>query len=393
MKQGFEIAPKSELRDMVTGEKTGIAGGSESDASAGTNRAPETAVKEKKESVETSAAEDMLKGFTLNVESGKLMEVRQTDEVAAKSMTMELEADDEAEVPPVRFWSSPVLWIMLLVLCFGGLQTYSVISSAFASGSVTGIFWSVAFLIVFVLALVSIYREFSTVLLFKQIDIHRREVAEACDCGSFSEAVKICRELARDSKAVEKKGWESFNKRLAPHLSPRDVFDLYEHLILAEQDEKAKRIIVKRSRENGVVVALSPVAWLDMVLTLARSLRMIREISEVYGLSTGLWGRMQLYRRVIRNLVLIGMTDLATDAVIDVMGAGVAGKLSASLGQGVAAGIYSTRLGYMTMKAVRPLGISPKVITLGELRRELVSDGKICDLLKQEKSGDKTSGK
>ena len=380
MKQGFEIAPKSELRDMVTGEKTGIAGGSESDASAGTNRAPETAVKEKKESVETSAAEDMLKGFTLNVESGKLMEVRQTDEVAAKSMTMELEADDEAEVPPVRFWSSPVLWIMLLVLCFGGLQTYSVISSAFASGSATGIFWSVAFLIVFVLALVSIYREFSTVLLFKQIDIHRREV-------------KICRELARDSKAVEKKGWESFNKRLAPHLSPRDVFDLYEHLILAEQDEKAKRIIVKRSRENGVVVALSPVAWLDMVLTLARSLRMIREISEVYGLSTGLWGRMQLYRRVIRNLVLIGMTDLATDAVIDVMGAGVAGKLSASLGQGVAAGIYSTRLGYMTMKAVRPLGISPKVITLGELRRELVSDGKICDLLKQEKSGDKTSGK
>ena len=177
MKQGFEIAPKSELRDMVTGEKTGIAGGSESDASAGTNRAPETAVKEKKESVETSAAEDMLKGFTLNVESGKLMEVRQTDEVAAKSMTMELEADDEAEVPPVRFWSSPVLWIMLLVLCFGGLQTYSVISSAFASGSVTGIFWSVAFLIVFMLALVSIYREFSTVLLFKQIVIHRREVA------------------------------------------------------------------------------------------------------------------------------------------------------------------------------------------------------------------------
>ena len=87
------------------------------------------------------------------------------------------------------------------------------------------------------------------------------------------------------------------------------------------------------------------------------------------------------------------MTDLATDAVIDVMGAGVAGKLSASLGQGVAAAIYSTRLGYMTMKAVRPLGISPKVITLGELRRELVSDGKICDLLKQEKSGDKTSGK
>ena len=85
-----------------------------------------------------------------------------------------------------------------------------------------------------------------------------------------------------------------------------------------------------------------------------------------------------------RNLILIGMTDLATDAAVDVIGAGIAGKLSASLGQGVAAGIYSTRLGYMTVKAVRPLGISPKVITLAELRRDLLSKGKISELIKSD---------
>lgn len=364
MKQGFELGTGGELRDVFSSD--------------------ELNGKSLKENGGQSPTGDMIKGFTLNTSAGELTEVETDGDAMSGSTTIAETDEDDNHVTPVRFWSSPVLWIMLLLLCYGGLQTYAVIDSAFTTGSVTGIFWSAVFIAAFVMSLFCIYREFSSVLLFKQVDEHREEVLHACASGSFDDAVKICRALAADSKVLGGKSWENFSKRLQPHFTPADVFQLYEHQVLRDMDERAKKVIVKRSRENGVIVALSPVAWLDMFLTLARSLRMIREISEIYGLRAGVWGRMQLYRRVARNLILIGMTDLATDAAVDVIGAGVAGKLSASLGQGVAAGIYSTRLGYMTVKAVRPLGISPKVITLAELRRDLLSKGKISELIKSD---------
>ena len=128
-------------------------------------------------------------------------------------------------------------------------------------------------------------------------------------------------------------------------------------------------------------MALSPLAIVDLVFTFLRSLRMIREICAVYGLRFGLLGRIVIYRRVLRNLVLIGITELATDSMVDALGAGFAGKLSAALGQGLAAGIYSTRLGYMTMKSVRPLQISAKVVSLSELRKELVKGGSLQKLM------------
>ena len=124
-----------------------------------------------------------------------------------------------------------------------------------------------------------------------------------------------------------------------------------------------------------------------MLFTLARSLRMIREISEVYCLRCGIWGWMRLYRRLARNMIFIGMADLATDAVTDVLGAGMAGKISAALGQGIAAGIYSTRLGYMTVKAVRPLEMGQRIMTLAQLRRALLLEGRLAELIRGD--GDK----
>lgn len=363
MKQGFELNPGTVLKEP------GLSPSLKETAAAG------------KEEGGVSPVSDMIKGFTLSAAKDGLVEV--DDEMALTgSSTLPAEDTDDEPPAPVRFWSSPVLWILILLLCYGGLQTYAVISTAFAEGSVTGIFWSAVIIAAFVFSLICIYREFGAVLLFKRVDEHRGEVLEACASSSFADAVRICRELAADSGADRRKCWKTFTSRLQPHFTPREVFELYETHVLKDLDERAKKVIVKRSRENGVIVALSPVAWLDMFLTLARSLRMIREISEIYGLRTGLWGRMQLYRRVARNLILIGMTDLATDAAVDAIGAGIAGKLSAALGQGVAAGIYSTRLGYMTVKAVRPLSISPKVITLAELRRDLLSKGRISELIK-----------
>ena len=65
----------------------------------------------------------------------------------------------------------------------------------------------------------------------------------------------------------------------------------------------------------------------------------------------------------------------------------MAGKISAALGQGIAAGIYSTRLGYMTVKAVRPLEMGQRIMTLAQLRRALLLEGRLAELIRGD--GDK----
>ncbi len=324
------------------------------------------------------------KGFVLSDEevSAAIRDVVLSDD--AVGTTIDITEAEELPPPPNRFWTSPVLWIIALVVALGGLQAYYFIVSAYQQNLAVGIVLNIIIGILLVMLLWTVARELKSVLKLKKAQVRQIQIQTTMVKGTASDALALCGQLADDSNMRNSVYYQNFARKVKPHFSPGDVFALYESELLKHLDERAKRLIIKRSRENGLVVALSPLSWLDMVFTLARSLRLIREISEIYGLKCGLWGRMQLYRRVARNIIFIGMTDLATDAVVDVAGAGLAGRVSAALGQGIAAGIYSTRLGYMTVKAVRPIEINRDNFSLGKLRKALLTEGKFLDLLKEQ---------
>ncbi len=304
-------------------------------------------------------------------------------DTASVATTVDLGIEEDPVPEKARFWTSPVLWGLLFVFGWGALEIVSLIADAYAKSPYLGYGAGFGLGLLLLVTLWLLYRELGTVLLFREADRHREEVKEARKSGSFNEALRLCEEMARASGIRKGRAFQGFVSRLESHFSADEVFRLYETDILADQDRRAREIIVRRSAENGAVVALSPLAWLDMIFTFARSLRLIREVAEVYGFKPGVWGRMQLYRRVARNLVFIGLADLATDAVVDAVGAGVTGKLSAALGQGVAAAIYSSRLGYMAVKAVRPVPLTPEVLTLGSLRKDLLNAGVLSRLIKR----------
>ncbi len=291
--------------------------------------------------------------------------------------------EEENEPSETHFWSSPILWILLFITGWGGLQVWTLIAEAYASSPLLGWCWGVGLSVLLVIALFMLYRELGTVLLLKEADENRAKAVQISKEGNFNDALKLCEVMAKSANVKKTRGFANFVSKLQNHYTPENVFMLYEDELLKDADRRAREVIVKRSAENGVVVALSPVAWLDMLITFARSLRMIREVSEIYGFKPGVWGRMQLYRRVAKNLVFIGVTDLATDAVVDALGAGVTTRISAAMGQGVAASIWSSRLGYMAVKAVRPLPVTPRVLTLGRLRKDLLSTGALSKLIKE----------
>jgi putative membrane protein len=64
---------------------------------------------------------------------------------------------------------------------------------------------------------------------------------------------------------------------------------------------------------------------------------------------------LRLFRRVISHLAVTGGVGLADGVIQQVIGHGIAARLSARLGEGMVNGLLTARLGLLTIDLVRPL--------------------------------------
>jgi len=123
-------------------------------------------------------------------------------------------------------------------------------------------------------------------------------------------------------------------------------------------DELALKRVTAYSQQTGVLVALSPLALLDMGLALWRNIRMIDEIGQIYGLRPSRMGRIQLFRKLINNMLLASATELMADYWTDFSSASLSNVLSTRLAQGMGVGLYTARIGIRTMALCRPLSFT-----------------------------------
>ena len=151
-----------------------------------------------------------------------------------------------------------------------------------------------------------------------------------------------------------------WHEALASEYNSSEVVQLYSRVILTKVDEKALNEVAKFSTEAVVLVALSPVAIIDMLIMLSRNLRMINKIAGLYGLQLGYWSRIKLIKQVFVNMAYAGASELVADYGSDVLGAELLGKLSARFAQGLGAGMLTARLGAKTMELCRPIPFKEK---------------------------------
>ncbi|WP_429108437.1 YcjF family protein [Aeromonas media] len=183
----------------------------------------------------------------------------------------------------------------------------------------------------------------------------------------------FCEALAEKSGDKGREGYNTWLAQLDESHSDREVLTLYSQLVLGERDKLAQARVAKWSGEAAVLVALSPLATVDMMLMLWRNLRMIEDIADVYAIELGYWSRIRLIRQVFRNMLYAGATELVTEVGMDLLGAELTAKLSARAAQGVGAGLLTARLGLRTIEACRPLPwCADEKPRLGELRKRLV---------------------
>ncbi|MFC6669155.1 TIGR01620 family protein [Marinobacterium aestuariivivens] len=138
-----------------------------------------------------------------------------------------------------------------------------------------------------------------------------------------------------------------------------DDSEILRHLeqhFLQPLDREAMKQISGYSAQTGLAVAVSPWAALDMLLALWRSLRMVDDIAQIYGVAPSWPSRLRLIRKILTQLTLVGASELAIDQMTEDLGStALAGALSARAGQGLGAGILSARIGLAAMQVLRPL--------------------------------------
>ena len=148
-------------------------------------------------------------------------------------------------------------------------------------------------------------------------------------------------------------------KSLPDYSNDKEAMVHLEQVFLAPLDKAALRRVSKHSLQTGVVVAASPWAAVDMLLALWRSMKMIDEVGQVYGMRPSLANRYKLFKSVIRYLAFIGVTELALDEMLQEFGTtSLAGITGARVSQGIGAGVYTARIGLAAVTACRPISFS-----------------------------------
>lgn len=135
----------------------------------------------------------------------------------------------------------------------------------------------------------------------------------------------------------------------------RDLIDLGERHMMSPLDREVRREIALAAKRVSIVTAISPRAVLDLVFVVAQIVRLIRRIAEIYSGRPGLLGFLRLARSVGAHLAITGGMAVGDSLLQQIVGHGLAAKLSARLGEGVFNGLLTTRVGLSAMSVCRPM--------------------------------------
>ncbi len=88
---------------------------------------------------------------------------------------------------------------------------------------------------------------------------------------------------------------------------------------------------------------------------LISALGLMRRLALLYGGRPGTFGLIRLAKHVISHLTITGGMAAGDSLIQQVIGHGLAAKLSARLGEGVLNGMLTARLGIAAIEVTRPL--------------------------------------
>ncbi|AMJ60544.1 YcjF family protein [Bosea sp. PAMC 26642] len=224
--------------------------------------------------------------------------------------------------------------------------------------------------------LVMLARVLRDILRERRVEALRLRATAALAGGSLDEARAIAADLAGlyAGRAETAKGRAALQDDLPQLFAARDVLAVAERHLLVSLDAAAQAQIAQAARRVSLLTAVSPRALIDVVFVLIACARLLRAIAGIYAGRPGTLGLLRLGRQVLGHLVVTGGMA-AGDAVIQqVVGQGLAARLSAKLGEGVLNGLLTARIGLAALAVCRPLPfVEADIPSLSDVAGDLTS--------------------
>ncbi|MBY8126824.1 YcjF family protein [Vibrio fluvialis] len=185
----------------------------------------------------------------------------------------------------------------------------------------------------------------------------------------------FCEQIAKESGIqIKSPAYQRWQSSLDSSHSDAEVLEMYDAMVVSEQDKQATKLVSQYSTEAAALVAISPLAVADMLLVAWRNFKMIDQLADLYGVELGYWSRLKLFKAVLVNMAAAGASELAIDASMDLLSMDLAGKVSARAGQGLGVGILTARLGLKAMSLLRPLPWhKDRAVKLSAIRKQIVA--------------------
>ncbi len=281
-------------------------------------------------------------------------------------------------VPPRRglpwgavFWSA----VGGLVLLGLGLSVTQLIENLFARSEGLG-FLGVAFASAAALALaIVVAREaFGLIRLATIENLHLRagEVLVSDDRAQSRGIVQELLKLAHQNPHLAR-ARATLQGHADDIIDGADMIRLAERELMTPLDQEARRLVSSAAQRVSIVTAVSPRAMVDVLFVFVASLRLIRQLALLYGGRPGALGMFRLMRHVIAHVAITGGMAASDSLIQQVLGHGLAAKLSQRLGEGVLNGLLTARLGLAAIDVTRPLPFTalPRPV-LADLAKDLL---------------------
>lgn len=271
----------------------------------------------------------------------------------------QLPALAEASRPRPRFaWRKVFFWAAGGLISLGiGLAVTKLIEDLFSRFVLLGWF-GVALAGIAVLALLVIFgRELAGLSRLAKIEALRERAAKTLVSDNRADGQAIVRELL--SIESQTPGLAKSRAALQTHLGEiidgADLIRLAERELMTPLDREARRLVSNAAKRVSIVTAVSPRAAIDILFVLISALGLMRRLALLYGGRPGTFGLLRLARHVISHLTITGGMAAGDSLIQQVIGHGLAAKLSARLGEGVLNGMLTARLGIAAIEVTRPL--------------------------------------
>ena len=135
------------------------------------------------------------------------------------------------------------------------------------------------------------------------------------------------------------RGRGALRAHLGEIIDGRDLVGLAETELLSAFDAEAKQIVLASAKRVSLVTAISPRALVDVLFVAVEIMRMIRRLALLYGGRPGTIGFLRLARRAIGHLAITGGMAAGESLFQQVLGHGIAARISIRLGEGIINGI------------------------------------------------------